>query len=474
MFLSEKWGALSGIGKAAFIVACFSALLLPLIGFYGFYSSDMAPIYQGLSEEDASKVVTNLSENKIEYQLKNGGRDIYVASDKLDAARLQLAGDGVRLGSGIGFEIFDEMEYGVSEFAQKINYQRALQGELSRTIASLDGIKYARVHLVLPEERLFEKKDRAPKASVNLMLEEDALVSATRIQGIQRIVANSVEGLSPERVIVSDNDGEVLSVLTEDGSFQVSATNQRKESLERALTRKCSDLMEKMFGYDRTVVNVDVSLTGAEIKRRTESVVGADDGLSGVLVSKRISTSNNRQNSKKTTAEAMDSSSQTEEMSYRTGTKIEEAVVSAGQIAKLSVSAVVPVSVTDRQLEDLSDLLKTTVGFDSERGDSIAVRRMAFVDINATNEKIVKSVAEPKNANDVGLVRKSSAPIDALGNYSVLIGVGGVLVGFVLFLLSFFVRRPRSLSDSEREILLENIQSWIASDEAAIEGERIR
>lgn len=474
MFLSEKWGALSGIGKAAFIVACFSALLLPLIGFYGFYSSDMAPIYQGLSEEDASKVVTNLSENKIEYQLKNGGRDIYVASDKLDAARLQLAGDGIRLGSGVGFEIFDEMEYGVSEFAQKINYQRALQGELSRTIASLDGIKYARVHLVLPEERLFEKKGRAPKASVNLVLDEGGDLTTMRIQGIQRIVANSVEGLLPDRVIVSDNEGEVLSVVTEDGSFQISATNQRKESLERALTRKCFDLLEKMFGYDRTVVNVDVSLTGAEIKRRTESVVGANDGGSGVLVSKRTSTSKNRQNSKKATSEALDSTSQTEELSYKTGTKIEEAVVSAGQIAKLSISAVVPVSVTDKQLEDLSDLLKTTVGFDSERGDSIAVRRMSFVDRDRTNDKIEESIDAPIKVDNASFVPKSSTPIDILSNSGVVIGVGGVLVGFVLFLLSFLVRRPKSLSDSEREILLESIQSWIASDEAVIDGERIQ
>jgi len=170
-------------------------------------------LFSHLSSEDASAILAKLQEKKIPYEITSSGDTILVASEKVSEIRLEMAGSGLPQGGGIGFEIFDQKTLGATEFEQQLNYRRALQGELARTIKGLEEIQSSRVHIALPKESLFVSEEKKPTASVTLKLKPGRSLSQSQIEGITHLVASSVEGLNAEDVIVVDNKGNILSKL---------------------------------------------------------------------------------------------------------------------------------------------------------------------------------------------------------------------------------------------------------------------
>ncbi|HEX5513575.1 MAG TPA: flagellar basal-body MS-ring/collar protein FliF, partial [Gammaproteobacteria bacterium] len=177
---------------------------------YWAFATDYAVLFSDVDSREAAVLVQQLEEMKAPYRLEAGGTRILVPASGVHALRLKLMSDGIQLNSGAGFELFNKAEFGMTEFAQKINYQRALQGELARTIGSVPGVKYARVHLVLPESSLFAEKQTQPKAAVTLILQEGAGIDRRQVQGIQRLVAATVPGLQSGQVTVLDQSGVAL------------------------------------------------------------------------------------------------------------------------------------------------------------------------------------------------------------------------------------------------------------------------
>src|SRR5216110_675179 len=169
------------------------------------------PLFTNLAAEDASAIVEALRAEKAPFRLEDGGRAILVPAERLYELRLALASRGLPEGGGVGFEIFDKQTLGQTDFLQRLNYQRALQGELGRTIGQLGGVEAARVHLALPERSLFVAEDRRPSASVVVKLVQGRTLSAAQIDGIVHLVAASVEGLQPEAVTVVDEAGRILT-----------------------------------------------------------------------------------------------------------------------------------------------------------------------------------------------------------------------------------------------------------------------
>src|SRR5215831_13152485 len=162
------------------------------------------PLFTNLSEQDAGAIVQELKAQKVPFEIEDGGRAVLVPAERLYELRLALAGRGLPEGGGVGFEIFDKQTLGQTDFLQRLNYQRALQGELGRTIGQLGGVESARVHLALPERSLFVAEDRRPSASVVVKLVAGRTLGRSQIDGIVHLVASSVEGLDADAVTVVD------------------------------------------------------------------------------------------------------------------------------------------------------------------------------------------------------------------------------------------------------------------------------
>jgi len=173
--------------------------------------ADYNLLFAHMDNADAAEVVEWLKERKIPYRIESNGTSIYIPADKVYESRIELAGSGLPRGGGVGFEIFDKQSFGMTDFAQKVNYRRALQGELMRTITSLGPVEGARIHLALPEKRLFREQQQQATASVIVKLVSGSSLKEAQLQGIVHLVAGSVEGLEAENVTVVDSSGKVLS-----------------------------------------------------------------------------------------------------------------------------------------------------------------------------------------------------------------------------------------------------------------------
>ena len=175
----------------------------------------MHPLYGNLAPEDAAEIVAKLKENQIPYQLTMDGTGVHIPYDKIYETRLELASQGLPRGTGIGFEVFDDTKLGMTEFVQNVNYQRALQGELSRTINTLMEVESSRVHIVMPARSLFIEEEEPATASVILKLRRGKYLSKDQIQGIVHLISSSVSRLDPEDVTVIDNNGKMLAGFKE-------------------------------------------------------------------------------------------------------------------------------------------------------------------------------------------------------------------------------------------------------------------
>lgn len=210
--VESEAGAGPGPLTPARIVLIGAVVVVAALAIYWFaLRPTFAPVLTSLPPEDAADVVKVLDEKKIDYRLADGGTTVMVASDQADKARVELVGSELPMRGQVGFELFNQSDMGLTEFAQKINYQRALQGELARTLLMLDGIQSVRVHLGLADRSLFRDEQSRPKASVALVLKPGHILTESRVSGIQRLVAGAIPDLAPEAVAVLDETGKVVS-----------------------------------------------------------------------------------------------------------------------------------------------------------------------------------------------------------------------------------------------------------------------
>lgn len=208
--------------------AIFAVVVASLaLAYFWFLRADYVPIFENLRESDASTIVAELDKQGIAYQLANGGHDIKVAEEDVGPARLALAGSGVALGGVVGFELFNESDMGLTEFAQKINYQRAMQGELARTIMMMNGIEFARVHLALPEKTIFRAAQSQPTAAVTIQTVDRKDLSPDRVAGIQQLVASAVPDMPLGNVAILDDRGDLLSTVTNSGAESGAVLDER-------------------------------------------------------------------------------------------------------------------------------------------------------------------------------------------------------------------------------------------------------
>src|SRR5271169_1132083 len=256
--LTQLGQQLQGIWKQLGLnqrISIFMATAVVFIGLgaMAFWSShpDFALLYGKLDDGEAAKIIASLDESKIPYQIRGGS--IYVPADKVYQVRMQMAGKGIPRGEGVGFEIFDKANFGISDFVQRANYTRAVQGELARTISQLDQIESARVMIVMPENRLVVDNTHKPTASVFVRVRGNAQLPAAAINSIRFLVADSVEGLQVNNVSVVDNLGNVLSENEDADSVAGLSNNQltARRNFEQYLTKKAQGMLNRCWASAR-------------------------------------------------------------------------------------------------------------------------------------------------------------------------------------------------------------------------------
>jgi len=363
-----------------------------------------SPLYSNLEETEAGEVVQYLSDNKIPYHLNGNGRTIEVPSDKVHETRLALASEGLPRSGTVGYSIFDQNNLGMTDFLQNLNFRRALEGELTRTITELREVQAARVHIVMPKERLFRDDQKEASASVVLKLAGGYGLTKQQISGIAHLVAASVEGLKPSNIAILDYDGNLLSSGEEADALAGLSGSQMevRKNVERYLEDKAQTLLASVLGDGRSVVRVTAELDFNQIERTSESY---DPNSPSVRSEERTKTSNatsdKADEAKESTEEG---NSETTITNYELNKTVEHIINGVGGVKRLSVAVMVDGTYREapkgdgsvenvyqpRSQEDLDRLnaiVRNAVGFDSERSDQIEIVNMPFDRMDMETER---------------------------------------------------------------------------------------
>src|SRR5271154_6343888 len=258
------------------IVFCAVAMVAGVVWFSHWQQeAGMRPLFSALSPEDASAMVQKLREGGVVYKVGENGTSLLVPEARVAELRLEMAGLGLPKTGRIGFEIFDKTNFGMTDFAEHVNYRRAVEGELERSVRALAEVQQARVHVSLPKESVFSESREAAKASVLVGLRPGARLSAQNISAVVNLVSSAVEGLTPEAVSVVDMNGNLLSRprhnSLDEGVQVTEASLEYRQAVERDLALKINNTLEPLLGADkfRTGVSADVDMTSGEQSEET-------------------------------------------------------------------------------------------------------------------------------------------------------------------------------------------------------------
>jgi flagellar M-ring protein FliF len=386
-------------------------------------------LFAGLSTEDASMIVAKLKEQKIPYKLGLGGNTISVPKEKVYDVRLMLASqNSLPGGSGIGFELFDKTNYGMTEFMQNINYKRAIQGELSRTINQMPEVKASRIHLAIPEKTLFTDKEKEVTASVFLKLKPGKALSKDQVSGIVQLIAGSIENLKPENVSIIDSSGKILYKSGEANSPIVLSGQQfeLQKGVEKRVEESIQSMLDKFIPASKSIVRANVELNLRKVERVEEEYLPGKSVVTNEKKSREkaatqgakvggvpgVASNNPAVAAAKQEAPQKSNESEREEsqVTYEVSKSVRKIIEPFGDIKKISVAIVLDgkyekikgakgeelkyIPRTQKELSDVKNLIARAVGYNEERGDKIEVLNIPFEAENLVDEKGIIEKAE--------------------------------------------------------------------------------
>ena len=438
---------------------------------------DFRPLFTGLSAEDASGIVQKLKESGAEYRLPESGGSVLVPSARLAELRLTMASIGLPKSGRIGFELFDKVNLGATEFTEHVNYRRALEGELERTVMALAEVEQARVHLTFPKDSVFLEAQQPAKASVLVRIRPGAHLAPQNVTAINHLVASAVEGLSPDAVTLLDMNGNLLSrpksLSQLDGTEPSGAALDYRHQLETDLVAKIGATLGPLLGPEkfRAGVSVECDFTGGELSeeifdparsvmltsQRTEGSTGGlvATGVPGTASALPRPTSRPNGASNKTTRT-------TENIAYQSSRSVKKTHLPAGVLRKMSLAVLVDQEVTwekdknafrrvlvpptPEKLKVIRDLVAGITGFSAERGDQLVIETLPFE---------TTLLLEPPSPPDAAVRGKPGTPVAGLpfaltlDKKTLLMG-GGALAGLlVLGVLAFRFGRKRRETNAD-------------------------
>jgi flagellar M-ring protein FliF len=411
-------------------VAAMGAVTLALVAFFGFVivrvsQPAMGVLYADLPLQEAGTIIRELESRGVAFETRADGQTILAPRAELARIRMDLAGKGLPTGGGVGYEIFDKGDaFSSTSFVQNINHLRALEGELARTIRSIGRVQNARVHLAIPERRLFDRDREPPRASIVLKLRGD--LEAGQIRAIRHLAASAVEGLKPENISIVDEQGRLLADGAQGENALTSlAADERQAGVERRLRSQVEEIVAGIVGSGRARVQVAAELDLNRIESRSETfdpegrvmrstqtraesqVTTGNEGA--VSVGNELPGANQQANA----AGPRDSQNKNEEtINYEISRTTRTEVLEGGRLKRLSVAVLVDgiyardgngeVTYQPRPQEELdriAALVRTAIGFDRNRGDQIEVVNLRFAEAPQTvelqDESLLRSLLNP-------------------------------------------------------------------------------
>lgn len=395
-------------------LAAMMAVTLAMMGFFGFVilkvsQPTMGLLYSDLSSADAAQVIKDLDARNIRYEIRPDGSTILVAKGDVPKLRMELAGKGLPSGGGVGYEIFDKGDaFSSTSFVQNINHLRALEGELARTIRSISRVQAARVHLVIPERKLFERDRDPPRASIALKLAGE--IDAGQVRAIRHLAASAVEGLKPERVSIVDEKGRLLADGAQsDKGLAGLGMEERQTGVERKLKAQIEEIVASIVGSGRSRVQVTADLDMNRIESRSESFdpesrvarssqtrsesqVSNEAREGAVSVGNELPGAAGQQGQPQ--AQQKDATNKNEEVvNYEISKTTRSEILEGGRLKKLSVAVLVdgiyPKAANgeaiyqprpQEELDRIAQLVRTSIGFDRTRGDQVEIVNLRFAE----------------------------------------------------------------------------------------------
>ena len=397
-------------------LAALAATGIAVLGFFIFLSSrlstgGMALLYGDLDPQDSGQIIQTLQSKNIPYDIKAGGKQIFVPGDQVLQLRVSLAESGLPGGGSVGYEIFDDNQgIGTTNFVQNINLVRALEGELARTIGAMRNVRGARVHLVMPRRELFSREKQEASASVVLQVQGSSRLNNEQVQAIQHLIAAAVPSMDPQKISVLDDRGQLLARGNGDSASAAAGTaDEMRVGFENRMRQAIIELLERTVGlnrvraeitaeidYDRVVENAEIFDPDSQVARSTQTVQ-ENEKSSENDDQDTVTVQNNLPETEATAAgtgtSAASQLSRTEEtVNFEITKTIRNRIKESGQIKRLSVAVLVDGKYIENddgdkvwqpraadELAQLETLVKSAVGFNEQRGDSVEIVNMQFV-----------------------------------------------------------------------------------------------
>jgi flagellar M-ring protein FliF len=463
---------MSGEDKRLYLLLA-ASLTIVISGLLAWYllQPKLEPVMQQASESQLALAIQELTNANIPYRISEDGTILMVREDYVAKTRSLIADLGLPFDQSIGLETFQNSDFGVTEFAQQINYKRALEGELVRTISSLKEVRYARVHLVLSEKGILQSKSVAATAAVTLFLREGAKLTYQQIQGIRQLVASSVPQLKEESVSILDQNGIALDTPDLEGSRGYSSVMRIKEDIEKTLELRIIELLEPEFGSDTVFPSVNVDLDLDEITRRKEELITDTAGKGKVLSSKTSKSYPDKKNGK---------TNENSELQYGYGRLIEEVIVKPGAIARISAAVSIKRDLNEETKNNIHELVRHAIGVSAQRGDSLfihAFQNEAAQATESTQETMSSKDSDEGSPDELPVsdgsrrIKDKPSITGQMTNKTIQqwllqywsIGFGLLVLFSMMLIYVAKIRSARSLTDKQREELLGDIKQWLQS-----------
>ena len=379
--VKKLWNGLDDAQKLGMLALIIATIIAATFFLSKAMEPDWVVLYSDLNEVNALTIVENMKKNGYQYKLSEDKKSVLVPSNVRDEMRVFVAENDLIKNGDTGFELLDDMQLGSTDFKNKLTKQRIFQGEITRAITRIQGIKYAKVQLAEPERSIFEDSDEKPTASVMLVLEPGYKLKSSQVKAVKNLVAYSVPRMTPEQVFITDQNGNVLSDETSKNSTDMESF---KGNLEKQTAKKVSDVLEKIVGKGNVSVQVNADIDFNSAKSTIESYIPVEEGKNqGVLVSSQteVETYENPNlvpNSTIVNQRNLNYSKQKTAMNYNVTKEVKQVIYAPGTVKRLSIAVAVNKILTDSEKDEIKNLVLSAAGVDYSRGDVISVSGLQF------------------------------------------------------------------------------------------------
>ncbi len=421
---------------------------------------DWVTLYTDLNEVNTISIVENMKKNGYRYKVSEDKKTILVPSNVRDEMRLFVAENDLIKNSDSGFELLDDMQLGSTDFKNKLTKQRIFQGEITRAIEKIQGIKYAKVQLAEPERSIFEDNDERPTASVVLVLEPGYKIKSAQVKAIKNLVAYSVPRMSPDQVFITDQSGNSLSDETSKNSTDMESF---KSNLEKQTANKVSDVLEKIVGKGNVSVQVNADIDFNSAKSTIESYIPVNDKGEGVITSSQTEVEtyenpNNVPNPNNVNQRNLNYSKQKSSINYNVSKEVKQVIYAPGTIKRLSIAVAINKILTESEKEEIKNLVLSAAGVDYSRGDVISVSGLQFEGVNIDKKVKDEITKQYQKEQTIYIITSSVLPF-------VIVLVLGIFA--LVVLKSFISKLPASGKTDKR--LAEEINKITEEEEESPE-----